>query len=67
MPTHFDLFHVTSSKGRIFMDITGVNHMPALVNACANLLYLSQIMMNNIIITTLQQYNVSFRVDYFTG
>ena len=67
MPTHFDLFHVTSSKGRIFMDFPGVNHMPALVNACANLLYLSQIMMNNIIITTLQQYNVSFRVDYFTG
>ena len=49
------------------MDFPGVNHMPALVNACANLLYLSQIMMNNIIITTLQQYNVSFRVDYFTG
>lgn len=67
MPTHFDLFHVTSSKGRIFMDFPGVNHMPALVNACANLLYLPQIMMNNIIITTLQQYNVSFRVDYFTG
>ena len=49
------------------MDFPGVNHMPALVNACANLLYLPQIMMNNIIITTLQQYNVSFRVDYFTG
>lgn len=47
------------------MDITGMNHMPALVNACADLL--SQIMMNNIIITTLQQYNVSFRVDYFIG
>ena len=43
--------YVMSSKELICMDISVVDHTPAIVNTSTDLLYLSLINMNNIIIT----------------